>query len=68
MERRAGQQDSGRRAAWDSYLVGAYPERVIDGQQAHNDYVEMSGTSMSAAVVSGAAALLLEASPAMPRK
>ena len=36
-----------------------FPDRFIDGPGAR-DYFSMSGTSMSAAVVSGAAALLLD--------
>ena len=45
-----------------SYLVRTYPERVVAGRGARN-YLELSGTSMSAAVVAGAAALVLEARP-----
>jgi serine protease AprX len=40
-------------------LVQSHPERVVAGAGA-NAYMELSGTSMAAAVVSGAAALLLE--------
>ncbi len=46
-----------------SYFETQYPERVVQGH-GRTAYIEMSGTSMSAAVVSGAAALLLEAHPA----
>ena len=41
-------------------LAQQHPERVVSGHGA-NAYMELSGTSMAAAVVSGAAALLLEA-------
>ena len=51
-----------------SYFERQYPERLVEGAGG-NAFIEMSGTSMSAAVVSGAAALLLEARPALtPRE
>jgi serine protease AprX len=40
-------------------LANQFPDRLIDGPGAR-DYFTMSGTSMSAAVVSGAVALLLD--------
>src|SRR5687768_2580464 len=46
-------------AAEGSVLSGLLADRFIDGPGAR-DYVAMSGTSMSAAVVSGAAALVLD--------
>ena len=49
-------------SAADGYLARTYPERVVTGRRAAS-YFELSGTSMSAAVVSGAAALVLEARP-----
>ena len=42
-----------------SYLAATYPERHVAGAGA-DAYIQLSGTSMSAAVVSGAVALLLE--------
>src|SRR5262249_24767358 len=42
-----------------SYLAATYPERHVAGSGA-GAYIQLSGTSMSAAVVSGAAALLLD--------
>src|SRR6185503_20699958 len=44
------------------YLATTYPERITSGR-GNTSYIELSGTSMAAAVVSGAAALLLEARP-----
>ncbi len=46
-------------AAVGATLMTQFPERLIDGRGSH-DYFTMSGTSMSAAVVSGAVALLLD--------
>ena len=46
--------------AADSYLSKTYPERHVAGTGA-NAYMQLSGTSMAAGVVSGAAALLLDA-------
>ncbi len=42
-----------------SYLSKTYPERHVSGS-GPNSYIQLSGTSMSAAVVSGAAALLIQ--------
>ena len=50
----------------DAYLPGLLPERVT-GRGA-NVFMELSGTSMSAAVAAGAAALLLEARALTPRE
>ncbi|HEY2431132.1 MAG TPA: S8 family serine peptidase, partial [Vicinamibacterales bacterium] len=49
-------------AAAGSYLATTYPEHVVPGRGG-SAYIELSGTSMSAAVASGAAALLLSARP-----
>ena len=46
-------------AAKGATLMSLFPERFIDGPGSR-DYFSMSGTSMAAAVVSGAAALVLD--------
>jgi subtilisin family serine protease len=45
--------------AGDSYLAKTYPERHVAGSGA-SAFMQLSGTSMSSAVVSGAVALLLD--------
>jgi serine protease AprX len=51
-------------AADGSYLARTYPERVVAGES-EDRYLALSGTSMSAGVVSGAVALLLVRRPAL---
>src|SRR6185436_7753795 len=46
-----------------SQLVQDFPERLTG--RGTNGYIELSGTSMAAAVVSGAVALVLEANPSL---
>jgi serine protease AprX len=48
-----------------SYLANANPHLRVAGRPSTNGYMHMSGTSMSTAVVSGGAALLLQADPKM---
>ena len=47
-----------------SFLANKYPSEHVAGQGS-NAYRRMSGTSMAAAMVSGAAALILEAAPGL---
>jgi subtilisin family serine protease len=49
----------------DNYLVKTYPVLHADGSRNNSRYMRLSGTSMSAAVVSGAAALILQANPSL---
>jgi serine protease AprX len=52
----------------DSYMSKTYPERHVAGSGA-NAYMQLSGTSMAAGVVSGAAALVLDAQSSLtPRE
>ena len=50
--------------AADSYLSKTYPERHVSGTGA-NAIMQLSGTSMAAGFVSGAAALVLDARGAL---
>ena len=51
-------------AALQSKIVQDYPERIVSGG-GQNSYIELSGTSWAAAMVSGAAALLRQAQPSL---
>lgn len=50
--------------AFKSYISAAYPQWHIAGK-GRNAYLRLSGTSMSTAVVSGGAALLVSAAPSL---
>jgi subtilisin family serine protease len=49
----------------DNYLLRDYPVLHFDGTKVNGRYMVLSGSSMSAAVVSGAAALILQANPSL---
>ena len=49
----------------NNYLVTTYPAIHVDGTKTNSRYMMLSGTSMSAGVVSGAAALMLQANPSL---
>lgn len=44
-------------------LAQQHPDHIVSGQNSYNNYFSMSGTSMAAAVTSGAVALLLQSEP-----
>ena len=48
-----------------NYLVKTYPVLHADGTKTNSRYMVLSGTSMSAGVVSGAAALILQVNPSL---
>jgi serine protease AprX len=47
----------------NSYLWQNHPRNVVSGKDEKNNYIRMSGTSMAAAIVSGAVAILLKVEP-----
>ncbi len=49
----------------NNYLVRTFPFLHVDGSKTNSRYMLLSGSSMSAAVVSGAAALILQANPSL---
>ncbi|HZM70001.1 MAG TPA: S8 family peptidase [Candidatus Cryosericum sp.] len=49
----------------DNYLLRDYQVLHLDGTKVNGRYMVLSGSSMSAAVVSGAAALILQANPSL---